>query len=201
MSEIANVDEGQQSNAELQKETINIEELTARLAQLESTNNRLLDENKKIKSKYKETSSAYEIAEREKLEKEGNWQAVVEAERKKRESLEQENKEFKGKMIRTNLNLAVSKYAAEVHDLEDLLNQPKFTHILTGAIDSENMTIDDGKVKEYVNEVLKAKPYMKRNLEIPQTVTTRPGMQAVADKKPEEMTSKELEDYIKKLYN
>lgn len=195
------VDEGQQSNAEPQKESINIEELSARLAQLESTNNRLLDENKKIKSKYRETSSAYENAEREKLEKEGNWQAVVESERKRVERLEQENKEFKGKMIRTNLNLAVSKYSSEVHDLEDLLNQPKFSHILTSAIDAENMSIDDGKVKEYVNEVLKAKPYMKKLNEIPSTVTTRPGVQVVADKSTDEMTSKELEDYIKKLYS
>lgn len=191
--------EGQTSGGEGTPE-IKLEEVLARLQQLESTNNRLLDENKKFKTKYKETTSLYENAEREKLEKEGNFQALLESERKRVEKLEQESKEMKAKVLKSNVFLEVSKYAGDVHDLDDLLNQPKYSHILTSAIDSESLSVDGAKVKEYVNEVLKVKPWMKKINETPTTITGKPSMTNVPEKKIEEMTSKELEEFIKKQF-
>lgn len=197
MSESAKVDEGQQSSGEGQKESVNLEELAARLKQLESTNERLLDENKKIKSKYKETTSLFENAEREKLEKEGNYQGLLESEKKRSATLEESLKEMRNKVLKSNLDVALSKYSNEVHDLEDLRTQPRFQNILLDAIDSENLAIREEKVKEYVNEVFKAKPWIKKEATIPATVTSRPNMAKVADKSLNELSSKDIEELLK----
>lgn len=198
MSNEDQVVEGQTSAGEGQN-NVNLEELLSRMQQLESTNNRLLDENKKIKTKYKETSSLFENTERERLEKEGNYQALLEAERKKLDEILNESKEMKQKVLKSNLFLEVSKYASDVYDLEDLLNQPKYASKLKDAFDTENLTVHSEKVKEYVSDVLKDKPWLKKNQEIATVVTNRPSMVKAPEKNIADMGRDELESLIRSL--
>lgn len=181
---------------------VNVSELIERMKALESTNARLLEESKQTKQKYQETKSKYELTEREKLEKEGNFQGLLEAERKKLLELESENRSVKQKVLKSNMQSTIAKFAGEVHDLEDLMNQPKFSHILKDGMDSETLTLSDEKAKEYVHEVLKAKPYMRKSAEEIKTINTKPDYQSgnAGQKTLVDMSSEEIERMIKEKF-
>ena len=182
---------------------VNVSEVLERLKALEATNARLLDESKKTKSKYQETLSKYESAEKEKLEKEGNFQVLLEKEMAKNNSLMEEMVGMKKKVLSSNIRSTVSKFASDVYDLEDLLNQPKFSSILSDGIDENSLTVSEDKAKEYVAEVLKAKPYMKKTANVPSTVDTKPSFVTGEGKTKsiDEMDSSELEALIKAKFS
>jgi hypothetical protein len=200
MSGNSNVSEHSQSESEHSTESnqIDVSALTERLKALENTNARLLEEAKKTKSKYHEVLNQYESVDKERLEKEGNFQALLEKEMAKNNGLLSEMTEMKKKVLSSTIKSTVQKYASDVYDIEDLLNQPKFSHILKDGIDDSTLSISDEKVKEYVTEVLKAKPYMKKANAIPSTVDSKPNFQAGDSKTKsiEDMSSVELEKLI-----
>ncbi len=200
MSEKSTVSEHSQSESEHSTESnqVNVNEVLERLKALESTNARLLDESKKTKSKYQEALSQYESVDKERLEKEGNFQALLEKEMGRSNNLVSEMNEMKKKVLSSNIRSVVQKYGSDVYDIDDLLNQPRFSHILKDGIDDTTLSIDEEKVKEYINEVIKAKPYMKRNNSIPTTVDTKPSFQNIDGKAKslDEMSAQELEKLI-----
>lgn len=175
--------------------------LLERIEKLEATNKRLLEESKGFKEKYK--SVATEVEEKEKkiaLEK-GDLQKLLEMERNKVQQVSGEAQKLRESVLKSTIRQTVAKHAVDVHDHDDLLNQPSFSHILKEAIDPENLTVDEDKVKEYVTEVLKAKPYMKKNSQMPGVVTKKPGMaNGSSQKTVEQMTGKEIEDLIRSKF-
>lgn len=193
-------DEGQASKSEETKPSA--EELVKRLEQLEATNRRLLEESKKYKEKAKTYEQEVENATQESLSKEKDLAKVLEAERKRLEKLAKENKEMKQKTLQSNIFQTVAKFATDVNDIEDLLNQPKYGEILKRGIDADSLSLDEEVAKEYVETVLKAKPYLRKQPEATTMMTKKPGYDSKsgAVKPVEQMSAKEIEETLFRLY-
>lgn len=193
-------DEGQASKSEQTDSTG--DDLSKRLEQLEATNKRLLEESKKYKEKAKAYESEVEKATEESLSKEKDLSKVLEAERKRLEKLAKENKEMKQKTLQSNIFQTISRYASDVNDIEDLLNQPKYGEILKRGIDADSLSLDDEVAKEYVETVLKAKPYLRKQPEATTMMTKKPSYDPKSGgvKSLDQMSAKEIEETLFKLY-
>lgn len=170
--------QGNEGSTNSAEKVVDVSELQKTIAALQASNERLLKESKDYKEKYK--STATEVSKKEEqiaLEK-GDLQKLLEMERKKREEAAQENKAMREKILNQEIIRTVGKFATDVVDLEDLLNQPKFEHILKEGIDSENLVVKEEKAKAYVEEVIKAKPYLKKTASQPGVITKKPGNSA-----------------------
>jgi hypothetical protein len=152
--------------------------LSEQLEALKATNARLLDESRQAKEKYKNANSLIEQTERERLEKEGNFQGLLEQERKRAEKLEIENKGVKQKVLKSNIQATLAKYAGEVHNLDDIFNQPSFSHILNKGINAEELTLSEDVAKEYLNAIFIEKPYLKKATQNTSVITNKPSYQA-----------------------
>jgi hypothetical protein len=175
---------------------VDVNEVLKRLEQLESTNKRLLEESKGHKREASDYKSKLEQFEKSKLDQSGDEKAQLEFERKQRERFEKENKALKNKTLEQNVRMTVAKFAKDVHNLEDLLNQPKFKKILTDGIDPENLTLDEEAAKDFVNKVLDEKPYLKRNLHQPGVDKTKPNINGITPKSIKNLSDAELNKLI-----
>lgn len=164
--------EGQKAEGEGPK--VDVNEVLKRIEQLESTNKRLLDESKSWKGQATEFKTKLDEAEKKKVETSGDLEAQLKYERDQKAKLEKEAKLLKNKTLDQNIRMTVGKFAKDVHSLEDLLNQPQFKEIIKGGIDPENLSLDEDAAKDYVNKVLEAKPWLKKNLQQAGVDTTKP---------------------------
>jgi hypothetical protein len=180
---------------------LTLEEMADKLKQFESTNSRLLDENKKFKERAKRSESEYEKVIEEVTGKEKDVNKVIEAERKRIEKLADENKKLRSETLNSKIRSALSRYAGDVNDLDDLLNQPKYADILKRGIDIDELTVDEEVVKEYCETVFKAKPYLKKQEDATKIFTKKPGFNVNEKNKTlDEMKGNEIEDMLHKLY-
>ena len=193
-------DEGQASKSE--ETQVTQDDLAKRLEQLEATNKRLLEESKKYKEKARTYEAEVEKATEESISKEKDLAKVLDAERKRLEKLAKDNKELKQKTLQSNIFQTISKYAQDVNDIEDLLNQPKYGEILKRGIDADSLSLDEEVAKEYVETVLKAKPYLRKQPEATTMMTKKPGYDPKSGgaKSLDQMSSKEIEETLFRLY-
>ena len=164
--------EGQKTEGEGQK--VDVNEVMKRLEQLQGSYDRVLEESKQHKNKSQEYRSKLEEAEKKKIDESGDVTKQLEYEKKTRAEKEAENKELKNSILSQKVREAVSKYAPNIHDLDDFLNQPTFSHILKSGIDKEKLSIDENAVKDYVNKVSEAKPWLKKHTQSAGVDSTRP---------------------------
>ena len=197
MSEENKSGEGQKAEGE--RQSVDVSEVLKRIEVLESTNKRLLDESKNWKNQAIDLKSKFDEAEKIKIEKSGDEKAQLEFERKQREKVEGENKKLKSKTLEDRIRSTVSKYAKDVHSLDDVLNQSQFKDILKNGIDPENLTIDEDAAKDYVNKVLEAKPWLRKNSSQPGVDTTKPSGKKTSGNDYSKLSSKEIADLIKQM--
>lgn len=172
----------------------------AEIKRLKATNERLLEESKKHKEKYQQVSAEFEKINEETVGKEKDINKILEAERKKNERVANENKKLKAETLNSRIRSAISKFADDVIDLDDLLNQPKFGDILKKGIDVDELSVDEDVMKEYVETVLKAKPHLRKQPEATAMLTKKPGFSSTSSKSLDQMTTKEMEELAYKLY-
>lgn len=153
---------------------VDVGEVMKRLEQLQSSYDRVLEESKSNKSKAQEYRSKLEEAEKKKIDESGDVTKQLEYERKARTDKESEVKELKNSILSQKVRETVGKYAKDVHDLDDFLNQPNFSHILKSGIDKEKLSVDENAAKDYVNKVLEAKPWLKKHTQSAGVDSTRP---------------------------
>jgi len=188
MSDENKGNEGSKATGEHQ--AVDVNEVLKRVEQLESTNKRLLDESKNWKNQATDFKSKLEETEKTKIAQSGDEKAQLEYEKKQREKVENENKKLKSKTLDQAIRSKVSGIAKNVHSLDDFMNQPQFTHFLKAGIDPDALTIDDDAVKNYVNAVSEAKPFLLKNTQQAGVDTSRP--------KPDDLPSlKDLENVKK----
>lgn len=192
-------DEGQSQS---EQTTVTAEDLAKQLDDLKKTNARLLEESKKYKERAKTIESEVERATEEAMSKEKDVSKLLEAERKRSEKLANDNKSMKQKTLQANIRQSAAKFATDVVDLEDLLNQPKYAEILKRGIDAESLTVDDEVMKEYVEAVLKEKPHFRKQSEATTVMTKKPGYDPkTGNVKPlSQMEPKEIEETLFRLY-
>lgn len=194
-------DEGQTPQVEKPSQASS-DDIAKQLEQLKQTNARLLEESKKYKEKARSYEQEFEKVSEETLSKEKDLAKVLEAERKKLERLAKENKDMKQKTLQSNIFQTVAKYASDVNDIEDLLNQPKYGEILKRGIDADSLSLDEDVAKEYVETVLKAKPYLRKQAEATTLLTKKPSYDPKSGgvKSLDKMDAKEIEETLFRLY-
>lgn len=165
---------GEGSKADGEGQKVDVNAVMERLKQLESSYGRVLEESKSHKAKASEYKSKLEEIEKKGVEASGDVQKQLEFERKQREKIEADNKRLKNETLNQRIREAVGKYAKDVHSIDDLLNQPSYKKILTDGIDPENLTVNEDAAKTFVNTVLEAKPWMKKNIQQAGVDTNKP---------------------------
>lgn len=147
MPEVANQDEGQAQT------------------KTDDVNQRLLRESQENKRKAQALAAQLTELEnfrKQKLEEEGNFKTLLEQANEKLKQKEEETRSLKQKTLKGNIVSTISRYANEVVDLDDLLNQPKFKSIIEEGIDEENLSLSGDAAERYVKAVLEAKPHLKK---------------------------------------
>lgn len=172
MSDQTTNGEGQSTPGEGQK--VNVDEILKRLEQLEGTNKRILEESKGHKKEASDYKSKLDAFEKKKVEESGDISAKLELQKKETEKILSENKSLRAKTLQQNVRSVVAKFAKDVWDLDDFINQSEFAKILQDGIDPENLTISDEAGKNFANAVLNKKPWMQKNVHQETVDTTRP---------------------------
>lgn len=190
----------QEQSADAPKLTV--EQLMAQVDALKKTNERIIAEHRKEKEAVKNYRELVEKAEKEKLEKEGDLSQKLEFYQKKVSELEETSKGLKQKTLKTNIYNTLMKYAGDVNDIDDLLNQPKYSHILKAGINEDELSLQDDIAKDYVNAVLTDKPWLKKQAKQASAITNKPQFSEANTKKTvNEMNTQELENFIKLHYS
>ena len=168
--------EGNATQGERQ-ETVDVKAIQEQLARLESSNQRLLSESQDYKRKSNEYKAQLDEAAKQAMS--GDTAKQLEYERKERERLEQDNKALKTNQLKREVRSAVMEFAKDVHDIDDLMNQPQFSHILAAGVDAEKGTVDKNVAKDFVNKVLEAKPWLKKNTQQAGVDTSKPNSNGI----------------------
>lgn len=161
MSEQVN-GEGQANQGEHQDSqgTETLESLQKKFAEVQATNNRLLEESKKNKAKSKEYEAQLESERLEKFKNISSAEEKVKALEEMYKKSEEKRKAMEKKALNEAILSRVMQAAPDAYDYKDLLAQTEFAPILIDGVDEENLTIKDESVKTFISKVREAKPYM-----------------------------------------
>lgn len=171
----------------------------------DDVNARLLEESKRNKAKAKELST--QLAELEefkrlKLEEEGNFKTLLQQANEKLKAKDEESKALKQKTLKGNIVSTISRFASDVVDLDDLLNQPKFKSIIEEGLDEDSLGLTEEAAQKYVKTLRESKPHLFKTTQSIQTHKNGKPTYIEKDAKEKswnELSSREKEDLKIKL--
>lgn len=153
--ELHKTEEETTSNEAETNREFDVNEVLARMEKLESTNNRLLEESKTWKNKYRELSSDVEARQKQELEKTENWKDLLEIEKNKRAEYEAQLRDTKKAVLQKELNFKVATAAKDAYDVDDIINNLPKEMI---SIDEESLSVSG--IDEAINFVREKKPHL-----------------------------------------
>lgn len=156
-------------NLKAEKPQVDIEQVMERLGQLESSYNRVLDESKNWKSKYKSLRDQVEQDQTKKLEDGENWKELLEIEKNKAHEMSQQLSHFKKETLKQKIHFEAAKYASDAFDIDDVINNLPRDMV---SIDEENLTVKG--ISEAIGLVKEKKPWLFNNKKSHGMVTERP---------------------------
>ena len=175
-------------------------DLMAEIEKLKSTNERLLAESNKYKTRKSEVEDIKQQLEdykKKELESGGNWEEMLELERQKRAELQQELEMRDKKLMASNIYNAVSKHAKDAHSIDDLLEKKAYVNML--EIDEDSLSPTEESVKLFVDSLKKDKTYLFKGHEVPSMSDTKPTVEKPKPKSIKQLSQKEREDKMKEL--
>lgn len=193
--------EAEQQNTEVKEETkveeksaVDVDKLMARVEQLESTNQRILDESKDYKNKYRGLRDSVDKDQATKLEESENWKELLDLEKNKTHSLGEQVTQFKKTSLKKELHFQVAKHASDAFDVDDVINSlPK--DLL--SVDEETLSVQG--VMEAVASVKDKKPHLFNTLTKTGMVTARPDGSIPKDKTMDERIAEDPSSMLKEL--
>jgi hypothetical protein len=160
-------------------------------------NQRLLKESQEYKEKYKRALAEKDELETKKLQESGDIAAQLEAEKRKSAAAMQELGKTKKKVISQVVKDKLTKYAGDVHNIDDLLSRPKLKDFLKDGLDEDNLDFNDEVAKSYIEEVKKEAPYIWKAQGPLGVNTSRPGSTGTTSTvDTSKMNAAELKAYI-----
>lgn len=184
--------EGQNEQVVEQQPEVNTQELMERLEKLESTNARLLEESKAYKTKYQSVQKEKEETERERLEKEGKIQELLELEKNTAAKLRSEVADVKKQALRNSLKFEVAKHATDAYSVEDVINSLPQEMI---TMDEETMTFTG--IQDAVSKLKEEKFYLFKNERQTGMVDGRPSSAKPEEKPFQELSTQEQDRLFK----
>lgn len=166
------VDVGQE-NSSVETVTVDqVKNLEEQVKSLMATNERLVHEHKKYKSRAEEVESSLEDMEKQKLQEAGKTEELLELEKNKSHEATLKAKKFEREAKKRALQLEVASRARDAHDVMDVVKN----------LNPELISYDDdlGMIKgidDAVKEIRKAKPYLFSSNSVPATPSGRPEAQ------------------------
>ena len=149
--------------------TEDFETLKSELAETQSTNKRLLSESKENLNKFRDLQTKLDEKDKEVLEKNEDFKALLEKERDEHTLSKTENKTLKTKMLSKSLSLAVASHATDAHDVKDVINSLDKTLLV---IDESDYSVTGAK--EAVENLRKDKHWLFKNNKMPPTFDNPP---------------------------
>lgn len=147
------------------EDQVNIEELKAKIAelensktQLEGTNKRLLDESKEHKSKYSEYKTKLDAFEKDQIDKDGDIQKKLDYEKNRNKFLEEDAKSKAQLLLDQNIRNALSRVAGDALDLEDIITLKK--NEIKAGVDKDSLSVNEDHLKTIVTDLKTSKPWM-----------------------------------------
>ena len=132
---------------------------------LKSTNERLLDENSKTKTRAQEAEEKIQAAAKRKLEEEGKTNELLEQERKEKLELQAKYENQTKLALKEKIRSEVSKHAKDALDVDDLLSiSDKEVRSLLKA-NQEDLTVLGAE--EFVTKVRELKPHFFGQKKLP----------------------------------
>lgn len=202
MSDNATVSEGSTQTGEGQViQTTTAPQTDAdRIAALEKTNARLLNESKDYKMKLQAEKEKFEKDKKAKLEEQGKLKEVLDQERAEIAIERAQFQEFKKRNLSIHLDYEILKHAPDAQNVK--LIKQSLPADLISAFEEDN-TLKFTGVKEGIEKIRKEEPYLFKPQTIPQMVSGKPGTPSIqslgngAAKTPKQMTRDELLAYWK----
>ena len=147
-----------QQQEQAEKPELDVEKLMARVEQLESSYNRVLDESKNWKSKYRGLRDQVEQTETKKLEESENWKELLDIEKNKAHELSAQLNHFKKETLKQKIHFEAAKHAPDAFDISDVItNLPQ--EML--SVDEESLTVKG--IGEAIGLVKEKKPWLFNN--------------------------------------
>lgn len=176
----------------------NANDLVTEIERLKSTNERLLQESSKYKTRKEELNTYKEQLEeykRKELEQKGNFQEMLEMERNKCMELEQVLENKNKNLMKSNIFNAVSNYAKDAHDVNDLLAQREYSNMI--EVDEETLEPNMESIHKFVDSLKENKKYLFKGNKVASMADTKPSVERPTDKPISQMTEAEKRDYLK----
>lgn len=166
------VKQSQSEQTETQKETkSSVEE---RLAQLEATNKRLLEESKVNKKKYQDEKEKNEQFEVKTLTEKEDYKKLLEKATMRTKELENKVATYKMKNLEKTLNYEITRHAPDAYDFE--LVKQALPRELIDAVEGDD-DIQVIGVKEAIEKVKSEKPFLFKPKNIPGMASAKPASQ------------------------
>ena len=152
-----------------ESQSVDVNAVMERLQQLESSNQRILDESKSWKTKYQSLRGEVEQKESKKLEESENWKELLEIEKNKAHDLSVQMNHFKKETLKQKIHFETARHAPDAFDINDVINNlPR--DIL--SIDEESLTVKG--IDEAISVVKEKKPWLFNNKKTAGQTTSRP---------------------------
>ena len=169
--ELHNQDESQEVNEEQKptEEQVDVQALLKRVEQLEASKERILEESKQYKNKYRELRNNVETEQKQKLEESENWKELLDIEKNRAHTLNEELASTKKRVLKKELNFQVARYASDAFDVDDVINSLPKDMI---EIDQESLSVKG--VDTAVSFLKEKKPYLFNTGKKPGMASSRP---------------------------
>lgn len=122
---------------------------------LRSSKERLLNESKDYKSKYRSLQSQREEQERTEMESKEQWKELLEREREEKQRLANEHKSLQHKNLMQKVQFEAAKLASDANDLDDVIYNLRLTQ--------DDVNVETGEISNLaakVDGLREKKPYL-----------------------------------------
>ena len=175
----------------------NNDDLVATIEQLKSTNERLLVESQKMKTRKDDVDSMRDTLEnykRRELEEKGNYQEMLKLADEKTSKYKAQLQTYEDKLLRSNVYNAVASAAKDAYDVDDLLAQKSFASLI--EIPEGDLEPTKESIQSFVNSLKEEKKYLFKGNTVKAMADTKPAIDKPINKTVAQMNAAERKDYM-----
>jgi molecular chaperone GrpE (heat shock protein) len=180
---------------------VDVNALMQRMEKLEATNNRLLHESKKYKTKAQSVNAEKESLEEKTLIESKNWEEILARRERKIQELTSDLEAKDKRVAKKEFEFSVSRYAGDAKDSRDVIN-----NIDRGLIAFNDSTQEFEGIEDAINDVRSRKPWLFKERPSEKTVNHRPPSNGPKEKSladriaenPNDVLTDVLAEYFKK---
>ncbi len=173
---------------------VDVNSLQEQLNQLKQTNERLLNESKENKNKYRALRDEVEVKQQKNLEEDERWKELLDIEKNKNHEITSKLDSMINTALKKEVQFEVAKYASDAYDLNDIVSNLPSDLV---KVDKENLSV--AGVQEAVAKIKEQKPHLFKPEKPAQMIGNRPTPGDMKPKTFKEMSSVEQDAELVEL--